>query len=31
VLLADATRLATAAGAASVSVTLEIWPRMIHA
>lgn len=30
-LLADATRLAEAAGAADVAVTLEIWPRMIHA
>lgn len=30
-LLADSTRLAAAAGAAEVSVTLEIWPRMIHA
>jgi epsilon-lactone hydrolase len=30
-LLADATRLAAAAGAADVSVTLEIWPHMIHA
>lgn len=30
-LLADSTRLAAAAGAADVSVTLEIWPRMIHA
>lgn len=30
-LLADATRLAEAAGAADVSVTLEIWPHMIHA
>ena len=30
-LLSDATRLAEAAGAANVSVTLEIWPRMIHA
>jgi len=30
-LLADATRLAAAAGAADVSVKLEIWPRMIHA
>jgi acetyl esterase/lipase len=30
-LLADATRLATAAGAADVAVTLEIWPHMIHA
>jgi len=30
-LLADSTRLAAAAGAAGVSVTLEIWPRMIHA
>jgi len=25
------TRLATAMGAADVAVTLEIWPRMIHA
>jgi monoterpene epsilon-lactone hydrolase len=30
-LLSDATRLATAAGAADVAVTLEIWPHMIHA
>jgi acetyl esterase/lipase len=30
-LLADATRLATAAGAADVAVSLEIWPHMIHA
>lgn len=30
-LLADATRLAAAAGAADVAVTLEVWPRMIHA
>ena len=30
-LLDDATRLAAAAGAADVSVTLEIWPHMIHA
>jgi monoterpene epsilon-lactone hydrolase len=30
-LLADATRLAGAAGAADVDVTLEIWPHMIHA
>jgi len=30
-LLADATRLATAAGAADVAVTREIWPHMIHA
>lgn len=30
-LLADATRFAAAAGAANVAVTLEIWPRMIHA
>jgi acetyl esterase/lipase len=30
-LLADATRLATGAGAADVRVTLEIWPHMIHA
>jgi epsilon-lactone hydrolase len=30
-LLADATRLAAAAGAADVDVTLEIWPHMIHA
>ncbi|MEO8317344.1 MAG: alpha/beta hydrolase [Bradyrhizobium sp.] len=30
-LLADATRLAEAAGAANVGVTLEIWPHMIHA
>ena len=30
-LLDDATRLAAAAGAADVAVTLEIWPRMIHA
>jgi acetyl esterase/lipase len=30
-LLSDATRFAAAAGAADVSVTLEIWPHMIHA
>jgi epsilon-lactone hydrolase len=30
-LLDDAVRLAAAAGAAGVAVTLEIWPRMIHA
>lgn len=30
-LLADATRLAQAAGAAAVPVTLEVWPHMIHA
>lgn len=30
-LLADATRLAEAAGAADVDVTLQIWPQMIHA
>jgi epsilon-lactone hydrolase len=30
-LLADSTRLVTAAGAARVRVTLEIWPDMIHA
>lgn len=30
-LLSDATRFAEAAGVANVSVTLEIWPRMIHA
>ncbi len=30
-LLEDATRLAGAAGAADVAVTLEIWPQMIHA
>ena len=30
-LLQDATRFAAAAGAADVSVTLEIWPHMIHA
>jgi epsilon-lactone hydrolase len=30
-LLEDATRFAAAAGAADVSVTLEIWPHMIHA
>jgi epsilon-lactone hydrolase len=30
-LLADATRLATRAGAADVAVTLQIWPHMIHA
>jgi len=30
-LLDDATRLAARAGAADVAVTLEIWPRMIHA
>jgi acetyl esterase/lipase len=30
-LLADATRLAAALGAADVDVMLEIWPRMIHA
>jgi len=30
-LLDDAVRFAAAAGAADVAVTLEIWPRMIHA
>jgi acetyl esterase/lipase len=30
-LLADATRFGAAAGAADVRVTLEIWPKMIHA
>lgn len=30
-LLADATRLAEAAGSADVEVSLEIWPHMIHA
>jgi epsilon-lactone hydrolase len=30
-LLDDATRFAAAAGAADVSVTMEIWPHMIHA
>jgi acetyl esterase/lipase len=30
-LLADATRLAAAAGEADVDVTLEVWPHMIHA
>ena len=30
-LLADSTRFAAAAGAADVSVRLEIWPHMIHA
>ncbi len=30
-LLSDATRLAEAAGAADVPVTLEVWPHMIHA
>ena len=30
-LLADATRLAAAAGSADIDVTLEIWPHMIHA
>jgi len=30
-LLDDAVRLAGAAGAAGVAVTLEIWPHMIHA
>ena len=30
-LLEDATRFAAAAGAVDVSVTLEIWPHMIHA
>jgi acetyl esterase/lipase len=30
-LLADSTRFAAAAGAADVSVTMEIWPHMIHA
>jgi acetyl esterase/lipase len=30
-LLDDATRFAGAAGAADVSVTLEVWPHMIHA
>jgi len=29
-LLADATRLAAAEGAADVAVTLEVWPHMIH-
>jgi acetyl esterase/lipase len=29
-LLADATRFASAAGAADVAVTLEVWPHMIH-
>lgn len=30
-LLADATRMAEAAGAADVDVTLQVWPHMIHA
>ncbi len=30
-LLSDSTRIAAVAGSADVSVTLEIWPRMIHA
>jgi acetyl esterase/lipase len=30
-LFADSTRLAAAAGAADVAVTLETWPKMIHA
>ncbi|MBA2397436.1 MAG: alpha/beta hydrolase [Bradyrhizobium sp.] len=30
-LLADATRMAAAAGSADVAVSLEIWPHMIHA
>ncbi len=30
-LLSDATRLAEAAGAADVPVTLQVWPQMIHA
>ena len=30
-LLADATRLAEAAGSVDVDVRLEIWPHMIHA
>jgi acetyl esterase/lipase len=30
-LLSDAVRLAAAAGDADVSMTLEIWPHMIHA
>jgi acetyl esterase/lipase len=30
-LIADATRLAEAAGIADVDVRLEIWPHMIHA
>jgi monoterpene epsilon-lactone hydrolase len=30
-LLDDATRFAALAGAVDVSVTLEIWPHMIHA
>jgi acetyl esterase/lipase len=30
-LLDDATRFASAAGAADVAVTLEVWPHMIHA
>ena len=30
-LLADATRIAAALGAADVAVTLEVWPHMIHA
>jgi monoterpene epsilon-lactone hydrolase len=30
-LLSDSTRLAAVAGAVDVSVTLEVWPRMIHA
>jgi epsilon-lactone hydrolase len=30
-LLSDATRFAAAAGSFDVELTLEIWPRMIHA
>jgi acetyl esterase/lipase len=30
-LLDDAVRLAAAAGAADVAITLEVWPHMIHA
>jgi monoterpene epsilon-lactone hydrolase len=30
-LLSDATRFAAAAGSFDVDVTLEIWPKMIHA
>src|SRR5262249_52671034 len=30
-LLSDSTRIAEAAGAADVAVTLEVWPDMIHA
>jgi acetyl esterase/lipase len=30
-LLDDSTRFAAAAGSAAVSITLEVWPHMIHA